>query len=218
MEELMKGMMGGDSLRPDELEMIEEHVRQGEDDETSDLETEDEQPGLGEDLQRAHDLILTGPRAEDMDAMISRKKLVRPKMKPITRRPGTPAQEGIVPSKLPTQRVIGVVPNDAVISNFQVTNAGPSRVDLGIEYRTDILIANMSASIIWVNTIPNVHTVLPLPLGAYLGVPLRPNTALNSFDGGVMRLSVTNRKRFWAQAVTAVGSFLIVTIEQSLRE
>lgn len=208
-EELLRGM-SGDSLMPNELDIIDESV--GLDNiaqENRRIALSNRRLGLGEDLQRAHDSALISPKMADVLARA--KPSGRKPMKPT----GATARArvgGAVPA-IQTVRSVPVIPNELVVSNFQVGSAQPYRVDLGLEGRTDILIANMSQSVVWVNVIANVSP----SVGQFIGVPLKAMSGANAFDGGVWRASVRRNKRFWAISV-AGGFHLVVTIESAIRE
>ena len=193
-EELMAGM-GGDVLDQDEIEIME----------AADI------PGLGEDLQRAADMDLLSPKAGELAMSRAGKKPPPVKFRPKPK--GVPSPGGRGTSAFKTVRTIDVIPNEVVVSNFQIANTGPFRVDLGIDSRTDILIANMSLSPIWVNVVSNISN----SVGQFTGVPLRAMSGANQFDGGVLRVRCTSEKRWWAQAVAA-GTHLVVAIESALRE
>jgi hypothetical protein len=205
--------MGKDVLQPDELEIIDEGIGLNRISEMVDDERARSLLGLGEDLQRAADTGMIGPTAAEIEDRISPPKRKLPAMKVKPKPKGVPAPGGMRPSNIQTVRSIPVIPNEIVVTNFQINSDKPYRVDLGIDSRTDILIANMSLSVIWVNAINNVSP----SAGQFIGVPLKAMTAANTFDGGVMRVRITNNKRFWAIAVAA-GARLVVTIETALRE
>lgn len=198
------GSMGGEALRPDELEMIDEAIG------LDAVAEAARRGGMGEDLQRAHDQILTQPRGE---FGAGRYKMKLPEMKPQPKpAPGGAFGQQANKKVIPIVRSIPYTPNEGLISNFYISNDKSYRVDSGLEGRTDILIANMSLSVVWVNMIANISSGV-----AYVGVPLKAMSGAAAYDGGVVRLAMQKNKRFWAISVGA-GPNLIVTIETAIRE
>lgn len=213
MGDLMKGI-GGDQLRSQELEMIDEGIGLNDISEIINDQEARRNLGLGEDFNRARDTKLIGPKLQEVVERMEPPKRKRPPIpsEPKRRGPTGPGTSKNGTGLIKTVRSITVIPDDVIISNFQVAGATPTRVDVGLSNRTDILIANMSLSPVWVNTVSTIN-----PNGViFVGVPLKAMSGANQFDGGVMRLSITEQTRFWAQA-TAPGNFLVVTIETALK-
>ena len=211
------GGMGGDQLRPDELAIIDEGMGLGNlRDMIQQTAEVNRRLGLGEDLQRAHDRHLIGPSTDEIMVRAEPPARKRPAMQPRPKA-ASPAQAA-GKAAYQTVRSIPVAPNEIVISNFQVAGDHSYRVDVGLTGRDSILIANMSLSVIWINTVANVSPTA----GRFIGVPLKAMSGANNFDGGVVRLSVRESKnaRFWAQSIVpaAAPTFLVVTIETAIRE
>lgn len=200
-------MTGRDPLKPHEIAIIREHLGViGDARNTIEERYARRQLGLGEDLERARDTILTRPRPPDLDE----KERMPVKRPPLLGKRPAPVPTGI--NALPKVLAVPAIPNQCKISNFAVNSDKAYRVDLGIQDRTDILIANMSQSIVWVHTQPNINP----NAGAYLGVPLKAMSGATSYDGGVLRLHQSEATRFWAIA-TVAGTRLVVTIEQAFK-
>jgi hypothetical protein len=173
------------------------------------LQLPEEDLGLGERLPRAMDYDLTRPEyAEVMERILfARKGKRRP---PVKR---TRVRRDVRPEELAKGliRTMEVIPSECVISNYQVgTRAVP--IDTRLKSRTDIIIANMSTNIVWVNT--NASN-LKTGAASYVGIPLSPATGATGFDGGVWRARITENKRWWAVATAA--SSLVVVVELSRR-
>lgn len=210
MGDLLRGL-GGEPLRPSELEMIDRGIGLNNIADEVEEQQARRRLGLGEDLQRAHDRHLIGPKLQEIVERVEPPARKRP---PITSEPKRRGASGgtAAASTLRTVRSVTVIPDDVVISNFQVQGALATRIDVGLANRQDILIANMSLSPVWVNTVSVIN-----PNGiSFVGVPLKAMSGANAFDGGVLRLSITEQTRFWAQA-TAPGNFLVVTIETAIK-
>jgi hypothetical protein len=215
----LNGFRTRDALQPDELKMIDEGMGPGgleaaiaDADEARRLSING---SLGEDLQRAHDSALIRPRAREVLGLRDPVPggAGPAKRSTISLRPAIVPSATAAQKELTTVRSLNVIPNEVVISNFQVSNDHPYRIDLGIEGRTDILIANMSLGVIWINA---TASVMPAA-GQFIGVPLKAMSGANGFDGGVCRMAIRNNKRFWAASV-GLGPFLVVVIETAIRE
>lgn len=217
MGDLMGGF-NGEPLRKNEIAMIDEAIGLNDPEETVDEAEARDRLNLGEHPWGAHDRHLIGPKLQEIIERMDPPKRKRPPIaaEPKLRQPPGRRVDPARPEKAPVQvvRSIPVITDGVLISNFRVSNLSPRRVDIGVQDRHDILIANMSSSPIWVNTFSELS-----PTAAnFVGVPLKAVSAAGNFDGGVLRLSVRENVRFWAQAVNVGNNFLIVTIETSLRE
>ena len=211
------GSMGGEALSPDELAIIDEGMGLGNvRDMIRQTAEVNRRLGLGEDLQRAHDRHLIGPSTDEIMARVEPPARKRPVLQ--TRPKSTSQAQATGRTVYQTVRSIPVVPNEIVISNFRVSGDHSYRIDVGIEGRTDILIANLSQVVIWVSAV----SVVSPTVGNFIGVPLKAMSGANVFDGGVLRLSLRNAKhtRFWAQAVAGAPPVyqLTATIETAIRE
>jgi hypothetical protein len=162
--------------------------------------------GLGEELEDAIDHAVRRPTTAELERL-------RPA--PVRKdRPAIPARQLVRQSK-PSEDAkdiiwtIEVIPNVMVISNWR-GGVTPFRIDNGISDRTDIVIANMSQQVIWINTDSASLSAGPA------GVPLRAMSGATAYDGGVFRARVTEAERYWAVAAGGAAN-LIVTVELARR-
>jgi hypothetical protein len=163
--------------------------------------------GLGEQLEDAIDQSLVRPTVDELERLSPQ---------PVRKnRPAIPPQKTIRQTK-PSEDAkdiiwtIEVIPNIMEISNWRVSAVTPTRIDNGITDRTDIVIANMSQQVVWIN-----DDAASLSAGPS-GVPLRAMSGATAYDGGVFRARVTEAERFWA--IGAGGAnLLIVTVELARR-
>lgn len=162
--------------------------------------------GLGEPLEDAVDQALLRPRTDELERLSPA---------PVRKnRPGIPANKLVRQTK-PSEDAkdiiwtVDVIPNVMVISNWR-GGVTPFRIDNGITDRTDIVIANMSQQVVWINT-----DASPLSAGP-AGVPLRAMSGAAAYDGGVFRARVNEAERIWAIAAGGANN-LIVTVELARR-
>ncbi len=162
--------------------------------------------GLGEDMERAADRILTRPTTKEvLDRLDSPDK----KLPPLVSRPAP--SKATVPGGIQTVNALEVIPNDVVVSNY-IVQAVAQRIDIGPEGRTDILIANMAPVPLWINVVQNVA------IGAnYIGIPLKAVSGVNQFDGGVFRSRCKNTVRWWGVCTAPGVTNLVVVVESSIR-
>ena len=88
------------------------------------------------------------------------------------------------------------------ISPRYISNTKSLRVDAGLQSRKDILIVNMSAQVIWVNTRPMISTNDGFPLG--------PISAAGKYDGGSLSVDATSDVYWYAIAAAGVNQQIIV--------
>ncbi len=182
---------------------------------------------LGEAMEKARDQALTRPTIEEI---MSRRAVpneqaavgglgAEPAVVPVSMSPResplrSPTSSQGERSPIQTVNALEVIPNEMVISNYNINGNEPMRIDTGVGGRTDIMICNMSMSVVWVNL---SSSVFPAPL-KFVGIPLRAMTGATNFDGGVVRAKVRNSVQFWAIGQTpGVGPFLMVVVESAIR-
>jgi len=100
-------------------------------------------------------------------------------------------------------RTVEVSSTVVEVSYRVLTNVAQSfRIDAGLRGRKDILIANMSAQVIWWNTRPMI--------AALDGFPLGPISAVGNYDGGSISLDASSVVPFYALPGAAGNSALVV--------
>jgi len=164
---------------------------------------------LGERLPRAQDYDLTRPELEEVMQRIlfKRKEQKRP---PVKR---AQVKRDVRPEELAKDIVqtMEIIPNDIAISNYRLGTT-PLPIDTRLKSRTDIIVANMSTNIVWINSNANV---LSPGGGNYVGIPLSPAAGAATYDGGVWRARIRENIRWWGVATGA--NSLIVVVELARR-
>ncbi len=118
---------------------------------------------------------------------------------PETRRP----QIDILKRDSDKSSTVSMLPADRVSIMVRKIGTTATRIDVGILDRTDILIANMSDVVIWINTHGKV--------GVNLGYPLAPNTEAGAFNGGTYAMECTKNVEWYAVAASGADNLVIIT-------
>ena len=138
-----------------------------------------------------------------------------PPLGPSIQQPGGPGKRtmekaGVRESKPLDERITGLVatvnvpPEQLIINSIQVL-AKAVRLDIGLAMREDIMIANLSDSVIWINTSSSV--------GPNNGLALAASNPAGGLNGAVFTASVKEIVKFWGIAVGGSPPYLVVVIE-----
>lgn len=144
------------------------------------------EPGTAEDTDLLKGIFKGGKRP----ASSSRK----PRLDPIE----SPREYG-----MKTIRTIEAGARMVEMSPRLVGSTKSVRIDSGLEYRKDILVANMSSQAIWINT-------RPLGSTSNDGFPLGPISAAGKYDGGSITIDATSDVYLYARAGAGAGNLIIV--------
>lgn len=97
---------------------------------------------------------------------------------------------------------VSLLPADRVSIMVRNISTTATRIDVGLLDRTDVLIANMSDVVIWINTHGKV--------GANLGFPLAPNTEVGAYNGGTFAMECTKNVEWYAVAASGATNMIII--------
>lgn len=122
--------------------------------------------------------------------------------------PGHLRQTGGDPMKTTDEKIAAVVeaaeiiPSQMVIRTIVDLTTAVQSIDTALAKREEILIANMSDVVIWINTIPQV--------AANIGLPLAASAPAGSMNGGVFTAQIDENVRFYAIAAGGANNMLVV--------
>ncbi len=101
------------------------------------------------------------------------------------------------------QRVVSMMPAQRIsIMDRSIGSTKPVRIDVGIKDRTDVLIANMSDVVIWINT----HS----QYSSGLGYPLAPNTEAGAYNGGTLSIECTKDVEWYAIGASGAANLVVI--------
>ncbi len=112
---------------------------------------------------------------------------------------------------LPIMRTIPPVAKMVRISSWLLTSAQKTRVDFGIDNRVDVVLWNVSNSLIWWDTSGNPSAPAVGGLQGS-GAPLPGNATLNGYNGASVSITAGEEVPIWAIG-TAAGTQLVIVFE-----
>lgn len=160
---------------------------------------------LGEQQQARQKYLHEPGRLEDFAKSAFQTSKTPPKS-PTHRSPKLDPLEVIGESTMrgsPVERVLPLTRASRIEIMYRTIGATkPLQIDVEMKDRTDILIANMSDVVIWLNT----HT----QFGANRGYPLAPNTAAGAFNGATLAVECTEKVKWYAIAASGATNAIVV--------